>query len=280
MPDDDLPLDHSTLEELEQLAADFAHLAGVEITAARERTFLISYKALGADDERQLWTDPVTEVDRDVEKIIRDQLAARFPDHTVIGEEMETARQEGDFVWAIDPIDGTANFVNGFPLFAASIGLLYKGRPIVGAVWCSASHRLLPGVYHARLGGDLHFDGQSLVRSEQPGIRRKLVGLPGSGPTGPYDMRKSGSAAVECAYVAAGLLAAARFSGANLWDVAGGAALVEAAGGTVLERVEEEWIPLRAFNGAGPGEGKPEGWHGDLIIAGTSEAAAVLQQSS
>jgi myo-inositol-1(or 4)-monophosphatase len=69
-------------------------------------------------------------------------------------------------VWAIDPIDGTTNFVNGFPLFAASIGMLHRGCPVVGAIWCSTSYALRAGVYHARAGGALRFEGEPLALIE------------------------------------------------------------------------------------------------------------------
>ena len=60
----------------------------------------------------------------------------RFPDHGIIGEEVsESADPDCEYVWVVDPIDGTSNFVNGFPLFASSIGVLHQGRPIIGAVW-------------------------------------------------------------------------------------------------------------------------------------------------
>jgi myo-inositol-1(or 4)-monophosphatase len=78
--------------------------------------------------------DPVSEVDGRVEAMMRSHLADCFPDHGIIDEEM--ANHPGldtDFVWAVDPIDGTSNFINGIPLFASFVGVLYRGVPVVGA---------------------------------------------------------------------------------------------------------------------------------------------------
>jgi myo-inositol-1(or 4)-monophosphatase len=200
---------------------------------------------------------------------MRARLSERFPDHDVIGEEIETERAGTDFLWAVDPIDGTTNFVNGFPLYAASIGLLHRGVPVVGAIWCSATHALGPGVYHARLGGRLAFDGQPFERFSGEGVRRRLAGIAGRSDAGDYEPRWTGSAAVECAFVAAGLLAAARFRYTNIWDVAGGVALVQAAGGEVLERHgEEEWLPFQSFGG------EPWNWKGGLILGENQGGAA------
>jgi myo-inositol-1(or 4)-monophosphatase len=77
---------------------------------------------------------PVTEADRAAERAIRALLAARFPDHGVIGEEYGAERAEADYVWVIDPIDGTRAFVTGRPLFGSLIGLMHKGRPILGMI--------------------------------------------------------------------------------------------------------------------------------------------------
>src|SRR5690606_36915658 len=108
-----------------------------------------------------------------------------------------------DFVWAIDPIDGTTNFVNGFPIFGASIGVLYRGVPIAGAIWSSLTHTLSAGVYHARRGGPLSFDGSAIKAARNPDVRRRLAGAAVIGPDrGRWDFRKTGSAAVECALVA------------------------------------------------------------------------------
>lgn len=82
-------------------------------------------------------------------------------------------------LWAIDPIDGTANFVNGFPLYTVSIGLLHHGRPIAGGVWCSATHVLGPGVHFACLGGALTLDGRPVERPAAAGLRRRIAGVPG-----------------------------------------------------------------------------------------------------
>ena len=269
-------IDPARLAEFEALAAEFARLAGAEIVAARSRAVAVRYKNLpGAGDEAPRWRDPVTEVDHDVEVLMRARLAERFPDHDVVGEEIETERPGNtgggtDYLWAVDPIDGTTNFVNGFPLYAASIGLLHRGQPIVGAIWCSATHALGPGVYHARLGGRLAFDGQPSERLGAEGVRRRLAGVAGRSDAGDYEPRWTGSAAIECAYVAAGLLAAARFRRANIWDVAAGVALVQAAGGEVLERQGEDWAPFQGFGD------EPWNWKAGLILGGGEGAAGAL----
>jgi diacylglycerol kinase (ATP) len=95
-------------------------------------------------------------------------------------------------------------------------------------------HALHGGVYHAREGSGLHFDGQPVAVTANPAVRRRLAGLPTvEAYLGAWDVRKTGSAAIECALVASGSLTVARFAHVNWWDIAGGVALVLAAGGVV-----------------------------------------------
>lgn len=77
---------------------------------------------------------PVTEADRAAERAIRDLLAARLPTHGVIGEEYGNERAEAEWVWVLDPIDGTRAFVTGRPLFGTLIGLLHRGTPVLGII--------------------------------------------------------------------------------------------------------------------------------------------------
>lgn len=235
------------LQEIERVAVELANLAGAEITSALGGILAVRYK--GAAEAEQMWRDPVSEVDHRVEQLIRSRLADRFPDHGVIGEEIDEAdAREHEVLWVIDPIDGTANFVNGFPLFSGSIGVLHRGRPVVGALWCSTSHALRPGVYHASQGSHLRFDADEVAPRANPEVRRRLAGVPQAAPgRGAWETRKTGSAAIECAFVAADLLEAARFDTPNLWDVAGGVMLVMASGGSALTRTGGEWQPLERF---------------------------------
>lgn len=294
-------LDALLLRRIERTALDLAHLAGAEIVQQLGRNVTIRYKAV--DPEKvaaqamkeqaatmgdrptqpiNLFRDPVSEVDQNVERMIRARLAEVFPTHDVLGEEISDATgRDSDFVWAIDPVDGTTNFINGFPLFAASIGVLHRGRPIAGAVWCSASHALYAGVYHACLGGDVCFDGEALRPRLNPGIRRRLAGEPQAVPDVdlPWEVRKTGSAAIECAFVAAGMLRVARFERPNIWDVAGGLALIQAAGGTVLTYAEGAWGNFTAFEAPLSAKGHAaqlRQWHRPVII-GDPEGVALLR---
>jgi myo-inositol-1(or 4)-monophosphatase len=235
-------------EEIERTAVELATLAGAEIQAALGSIMAVKYK--GESPDKTLWRDPVSEVDQRVEALIRARVAERFPEHDVIGEEtVERLSRPHECVWTVDPIDGTTNFVNGFPMFAASIGVLQRGRPVVGAVWCSTGHTLRPGVYHACVGGKFRFENSDVTPKLNPAVRRRLAGVPTTATVQDknWETRKTGSAAIECAFVAAGMLRVARFESPNIWDVAGGIALVEAAGGAVRQWRGGKWESMSRF---------------------------------
>ena len=261
------------LAEIERTAVELAVLAGAEITAALGGMMSVRYKTGAGEDS---WRDPVSEVDHKVEVLIRARLADKFPEHDIIGEELdERSGRDDDFIWAVDPIDGTTNFVNGFPMFAATIGVLHRGTPVAGAVWTATSHAVRAGVYHARRGQRLHFDGQPVVRVQNADVRRRLAGVPRAvALEGAWDARKTGSAAIECALAAAGPLHVVRFDNVNLWDVAGGVALILAAGGRVCVREDERWIDLAVFT---PRPEAPDlrNWRRPMI-AGNPEAVAAM----
>jgi myo-inositol-1(or 4)-monophosphatase len=234
---------------MEETALELARLAGAEITAALSRDLAVSYKTDGHGESQP--TDPVSEVDHAVEALVRERIQARFPGHAIIGEEVDEHPEDGvDVLWVIDPVDGTTNFINGFPLFAASIGVLYQGFPAAGAVWCSSSHLLRAGVYHASLGGPLRFEGAGVTPAGAgENVKRRLAAAPGGSPgrTNNWDNRVTGSAAIECAFVAAGIFDVARFGGLRIWDLAAGVVLAAAAGRESWVKGAEGWAPLDRF---------------------------------
>ena len=102
---------------------------------------------------------PVTEADKRAEQAVRALLAQRFPDHGLLGEEFGAERADAEYVWVIDPIDGTRAFVTGRPLFGTLIGLLHRGRPVLGLIdqpatgerWIGAAGQ--PLSYRGPMGG-------------------------------------------------------------------------------------------------------------------------------
>ena len=270
--------------EIEEAALALARLAGERIADTLEREIVVEYKSGGRDSEDP--SNPVSEVDRAVEQLLRERLAERFPDHAIIGEEVKDAHNpNSEFVWVVDPIDGTTNFVNGFPLFASSIGVLHLGRPLAGAIWCSTGHALRAGVYHAHRGGALRFEGEP-VPAERPssGVSRRLAAAPGGAPgrMRAHDTRVTGSAALECAFVAAGIFQSAMFGAPSIWDVAAGVCLVQAAGRSALTRGRDGWEQLERFDppAAVREDREPtlRDWRQPLIL-GSDEAAEALSRS-
>jgi inositol-phosphate phosphatase/L-galactose 1-phosphate phosphatase/histidinol-phosphatase len=87
---------------------------------------------IAVDDKPDL--TPVTIADREAEAAMRRLIAAACPDHGIIGEEEGRTRADAEFVWVLDPIDGTKNFISGIPLFGTLIGLAHRGRPVLGVI--------------------------------------------------------------------------------------------------------------------------------------------------
>lgn len=184
--------------------------------------------------------DLCTEADRAVERLIRARLADRFGD-AMLGEEYGGAT--GERLWVIDPIDGTFNLVHGFPMWAVSIGFVEAGEPTLGVVY----NPVRDDMFAARLGHGATLNGAPLASSGDRNVDRPLVELGWSSrkPIEPYlamigrlladgcEFRRTGSAALGLAQVAAGWTDGYVETHVNSWDVAAGLVLVREAGGWV-----------------------------------------------
>jgi myo-inositol-1(or 4)-monophosphatase len=240
----------TTLLELERTAVQLAQLAGQYIHTLPLDALAVQFKAArpGAASN----ADPVSNVDREIEARLRRVVSERFPQHVVIGEETEQHEPEdAPFIWVIDPLDGTTNYLNGLPLFASSIGVLHRHVPVAGAIWCACTHERRPGVYHAYFDGPLSLDGTPLTR-RPAAAWRGLASEPGDVPRygAFFETRVLASAALECAFAAAGVLRVAYLERPAIWDVAAGVVLARAGGCRVLTHREHKWQPLTAFSAA------------------------------
>lgn len=269
---------------LEAAALDLARIAGNEIVSAMAGVLTVEYKTESKRADAAP-TDPVSQIDRAVEARLRERIARDFPGHAVIGEEVDEQPEAGaETIWIVDPVDGTTNFVNRFPLFACSIGVVHRGVPVAAALWTSTGHALTPGVYHAHRGGGLWFEGEPIaVPPEDTGVRRRLSAAPGgaAGRTATWDNRVTGCAAIECAFVAAGIFASAQFWGPRIWDVAAGVLLVKEAGRELLTRDGKEWVPFERFEAPATVKADREPTLRDWVrplLMGTPDAVTVLRQ--
>lgn len=252
-----------SLEEIEHFAVQLAWRAGKILSNKFGFDLAIEYK-----DDRKF--DPVTRIDRECQELIRCCVAERFPSHGFIGEEdrPDEQRASPDFLWVVDPLDGTKNYVNGLPIFACSIGVLYQGAPVVAATyipWPACSGLVM----HARKGNGT-FVGENpaaVFKGARP-EHFKLSTLPGSFRTAfsvaekmsntTGEARNTGSMAYDLALTANGVLQYTVMTSPRIWDVAAGALLVTEAGGTVLigrhaSRLRYlllgrlKWTPLEKF---------------------------------
>ncbi|MDU0204934.1 MULTISPECIES: inositol monophosphatase family protein [Paenibacillus] len=202
--------------------------------------------------------DLVTEVDKGSEKLIRNLIMTHFPDHSILGEEgvepgpeasakALQAMSEEEYLWIVDPIDGTTNFVHGFPFFSVSIALAHKGEIIVGVVYDPSRDELFvaekgKGAYMHGKKTIVSLDGQlssSLVATGLPADRNGAlpINLKGIQALSPKvrNLRIAGSAALHLAYVASGRLSGFWEIGLNAWDIAAGALLIQESGGKVTD---------------------------------------------
>ena len=111
---------------------DFTAFIGRLATASGETILPFFRTSLSIDNKNARDFDPVTEADRGAEAVMRRLIKQSFPQHGIVGEEFGIEREDADYVWVLDPIDGTKSFISGFPTWGTLIALLHKGTPVYG----------------------------------------------------------------------------------------------------------------------------------------------------
>ncbi len=186
----------------------------------------------------------VTEADQRVQDLIVGRLAGEVPSHGLIAEEetsLTAGRPKGDteFVWTIDPIDGTRNYANGVSLYSCSVALLYQGRPVAGAIYEPNLHWLFSAAegqpalfnHHPVTAKDTRFSLETVfgisvnTYSARPPILHHVVNR--------CMIRNLGSTALHLGMVAAGLIDGAIQLGGKLWDIGAGVLIIQQAGGII-----------------------------------------------
>ena len=189
--------------------------------------------------------DLVTNVDLEAERKIKEYLLDQTPNITILAEESGQSNKASDLIWCLDPLDGTTNYSHGYPFFGTSIGLVYKGIPILGAI----SVPYLNELYWGCITKGSYCNNEIIKVSNSINLSESLL------VTGfAYDrfetennnyaefcwlthktrgVRRSGAAAVDLAFVAAGKVDGFWERGLQIWDIAAGAIIVHEAGGVV-----------------------------------------------
>ncbi len=238
---------------LRQTACELAKIGGV----AARRLFGKVSVARKADNS------PVTEADHVTQDAILRALAKRYPLHAIVVEETvakperHVEARASDYCWVIDPIDGTRNFGRGVRIYATSVAVLHRGRPVAGAIYDATSE----SVYSAAVGLGARRDETPLIVQDRAIDRETAVAI-GSFRRHPapaavrgwmdqYLLRNQGSTSLHIAWVASGLVDAAYANDCKLWDIAAAALLVEEAGGLATGPGGEAIWPIdpAAYNG-------------------------------
>jgi myo-inositol-1(or 4)-monophosphatase len=244
VPWDDAP---PRLQELLALATDLARDAGRVHAEGMRSTLRIETKSSP--------TDLVSQIDRRAERLIVERLAELRPDDALLAEEGALSEGASGVRWIIDPLDGTTNYIYGYPAYAVSIAVEVEGQPRIGVVYDSSADRL----YQAISGFGARCDDQPVRAREQADLSQALVATGFSYEAAQReqqgaatavvlgrvrDIRRGGSAALDLCRVAAGHVDAYWELDLSPWDYAAGTVIAREAGAEV--------VLAEAAHGSGP----------------------------
>ncbi|HDZ61967.1 MAG TPA: inositol monophosphatase [Nitrospirae bacterium] len=192
-------------------------------------------------------SDFVTRVDRDSEQLILNTIREIYPGHYFLTEESVKDPETDEYRWIIDPLDGTTNFIHGYPVFSVSIALQYKQETVLGVILDPCRNEL----YHAEKGKGAFLNDSPIKVSHISGLSESLIatGFPfrQKNLIDKYlelfknifnkvsDIRRAGSAALDLAHLAAGRCDGFFEIGLSPWDIAAGSLIIEQAGGVVSD---------------------------------------------
>ena len=240
----------STRSFISSMSSNLHPMLNVATQAARAAGAIINRAALDVESVRisvKQTNDFVTEVDQKAEEAIIETLLTAYPTHGILAEESgsEHGAKDSDFVWIIDPLDGTTNFIHGFPVYCVSIALAVRGKveqavvydPTRNDIFCATKGR---GAYmnERRIRVAKRTRLQECLISTgfpyRPGDKLKsYLNMLGEVMSQCAGVRRPGAAALDLAYVAAGFSDGFFETGLQPWDIAAGSLLVTEAGGLI-----------------------------------------------
>ena len=253
------------MQPLLNIAINAARLAGDIIVRHIEQRDRLVVTQKGVNDY-------FSEVDVKAEQAIIKTIHKAYPDHGIIAEESGVSNADAECVWIIDPLDGTANYLHGFPFYSVSIGLRIKNRIEHAVVYDPLRHEC----FSASRGRGARVDDRRLRVSKQIQLSGAMIasGVSSRKPMPEQlrlseslinqgaSLRRTGSVALDLAYVASGRLDGICVFGAPNWDLAAGSLLIQEAGGLISDRRGgEDFLQ-----------------HGD-VIAGTPKVFKTLLQT-
>jgi myo-inositol-1(or 4)-monophosphatase len=223
-------------------------MLNIAVRAARKAGSIINRAALGGEGlkiKAKQANDFVTQVDQAAEEAIIGIVRHAYPEHGFLAEESGRTEGKADYVWIIDPLDGTTNFIHGFPQYCVSIGVQHRGSLTHAVIYDPTKNEL----FTASKGGGAFLNDRRIRVSKCLKLQDALVGT--GFPfkelgrmdlylkqlrnlmTNSSGVRRAGAAALDLAYVACGRLDAFWELGLSPWDMAAGALLIQEAGGLV-----------------------------------------------
>lgn len=232
------------------IATRAARKAGSHIMKAYERLDDVKVSMKGENDY-------VTEVDRTAEKILMDTLSKFYPTHGFLGEESGSIGGQEDCRWILDPLDGTMNFIHGYPSFCISMAYEEAGRIEHGLIYDPVRDTL----FTATRGGGAYCNDKRIRVRQIRTLSKSLLTLSfNKTELTPAQlnkisqiilqsgaMRRSGSAALDLAHVAAGYADGCVQWGMQLWDIAAGTLMIGEAGGAVVGLSGEDYLSTGSF---------------------------------
>ncbi len=228
------------LDKIEEVAREAIVEAGKII---REHIGRISTSAIHLKGP----SDYVTEIDKRCEAVILGAVCKNFPDHHIMAEETENEGLQPGYTWVIDPVDGTTNFIHGFPFVAVSIAVCNEKTPVLGFVLDPLRNEL----FSAKKDGGAWLNGTRIQVRKNAGMKEALIATGFPFRTKDYmddylkvfksiflqvsGIRRAGAAALDLAYLAAGRVDGFWEIGLKAWDIAAGALLISEAGGLISD---------------------------------------------
>lgn len=251
----------AVLTDARALALELGLLTAERLRQAATQTLQVEEKAQG---------DWCSALDREIEQWLRQRIAQRYPQHGFWGEESHSGTPNAQQlaaqpVWVVDPIDGSMNFLRGYPQYAVSIALLEGGQPVVACIVDPVREE----AFTAARGQGATCNGRPLAVASTAQLSQAVAATVFPKPRAPFmddylrelsavmknvsGVRRAGSMALELAYLAAGRIDVFWERGMGAWDAAAGLLLIEEAGGQLWALDDQPWYAAQALAASTPG---------------------------